>query len=82
MPDAASAANPVDVLGDALSDRYEFALDVVSKDPNVDGIIVVLTPQAMTNIEGTAEAVCNLSKNLDKPVVACFMGEQTRQSWY
>lgn len=76
LPDAASAANPVDVLGDALSDRYEFALDVVSKDPNVDGIIVVLTPQAMTNIEGTAEAVCNLSKNLDKPVVACFMGEQ------
>jgi len=76
LPDAASAANPVDVLGDALSDRYEFALDVVSNDPNVDGIIVVLTPQAMTNIEGTAEAICQLSENLDKPVVACFMGEE------
>jgi acetyltransferase len=75
LPDAASAANPVDVLGDALADRYEFALDVVSKDPNVDGIIVVLTPQAMTNIEGTAEAVCKLSDELDKPIIGCFMGE-------
>lgn len=75
LPDAASAANPVDVLGDALDDRYKFALDIVSKDPNVDGIIVVLTPQAMTNIEGTAKAVCDLSEILDKPIVTCFMGE-------
>lgn len=76
LPDAASAANPVDVLGDALADRYEFALETVSKDPNVDGIIVVLTPQAMTDIEGTARSVCELSARLDKPVVGCFMGEQ------
>jgi len=75
LPDAASAANPVDVLGDARADRYKFALDVVSKDPNVDGIMVVLTPQAMTEIEETAKAVGELSKDIDKPVLACFMGE-------
>lgn len=75
LPDAASAANPVDVLGDARSDRYRFALDVVSKDPNVDGIMVVLTPQAMTEIEDTARAVGSLSHEIDKPVLACFMGE-------
>jgi len=77
LPDAASAANPVDVLGDAKGDRYQFALDTVSKDPNVDGIMVVLTPQAMTEIAETAKAVGELSKKIDKPVLACFMGEAT-----
>lgn len=75
LPDAASAANPVDVLGDAKSDRYQFALDVVAKDPNVDGIMVVLTPQAMTEISETARAIGELSQTIDKPVLACFMGE-------
>jgi len=75
LPDAASAANPVDVLGDAKADRYQFALEVVSRDPNVDGIMVVLTPQAMTEIEDTAKAVGELTQKIDKPVLACFMGE-------
>ncbi len=75
LPDAASAANPVDVLGDAKGDRYEFALDIVAKDPNVDGIMVVLTPQAMTEIPETAKAVGELSTKIEKPVLACFMGE-------
>jgi acetyl coenzyme A synthetase (ADP forming)-like protein len=75
LPDAASAANPVDVLGDARSDRYRFALQVVSQDPNVDALLVVLTPQAMTEIEATAEAVGKLAHETDKPVIACFMGE-------
>jgi len=75
LPDAASAANPVDVLGDARGDRYRFAMEIVSKDPNVDGIMVVLTPQAMTEIEDTARAVGELSQEIDKPILACFMGE-------
>ena len=75
LPDAASAANPVDVLGDARADRYRFALDQVAADPNVDGILVLLTPQAMTEIEATAQAICDLSNNYNKPVLACFMGE-------
>jgi acetyltransferase len=75
LPDAASAANPVDVLGDAKEDRYQFALDVVVKDPNVDGIMVVLTPQAMTEIIPTAKAIGEVSKASEKPILACFMGE-------
>jgi len=75
LPDAASAANPVDVLGDARADRYSFAMRTVSEDPNVDGLLVVLTPQAMTEIEATAEAVGSLAEETDKPVLACFMGE-------
>ena len=75
LPDAASAANPVDVLGDARADRYRFALETVAADPNVDGLLVVLTPQAMTEIEATAEAVVELSEKIDKPILTCFMGE-------
>ena len=75
LPDAASAANPVDVLGDAKGDRYQFAMEMVAKDPNVDGIMVVLTPQAMTEIVETARAVGEISQEIEKPVLACFMGE-------
>ena len=75
LPDSASAANPVDVLGDAHADRYRFALEKVAADPNVDGVLVLLTPQAMTEIDETARAVVDLAAKLDKPVLACFMGE-------
>jgi len=75
LPDAASAANPVDVLGDARSDRYQFALKTVLSDPNVDGLLVLLTPQAMTEIEETAREVGSLASESTKPILACFMGE-------
>jgi acetyl coenzyme A synthetase (ADP forming)-like protein len=75
MPDAASAANPVDVLGDARADRYQFALEHVANDPNVDGIMVLLTPQAMTEIDATAQVVGTLTQHIDLPVLGCFMGE-------
>ncbi|MCP4259740.1 MAG: CoA-binding protein [Planctomycetes bacterium] len=75
LPVAANLYNPVDVLGDALADRYEFALDVVLDDPNVDTILVLLTPQAMTESEGTAKAVVKISQDKPaKPIFACFLG--------
>ena len=77
LPAAASVANPVDVLGDARSDRYRFAIKKVADDPNVDGILVILTPQAMTEVSKTAESICRVAKNSKKPVLACFMGEAT-----
>lgn len=75
LPDAASAANPVDVLGDARADRYDFAFQCVLNDKNADGLLVILTPQAMTEIKATAEAIGKLAKKSDKPILACFMGE-------
>ena len=77
LPGAASSANPVDVLGDARADRYEFAIQKVADDPNVDGVLVILTPQAMTEVTKTADAICQVSKKSQKPVMACFMGEAT-----
>ncbi|MBN1450216.1 MAG: acetate--CoA ligase family protein [Anaerolineales bacterium] len=75
LPSAASAANPVDVLGDARADRYAYALQQVIQDPNVDGLIVILTPQAMTEIDETAEAIAKIAKETNKPILTCFMGE-------
>lgn len=75
LPDAASAANPVDVLGDARADRYRFALEQVSTDPHVDAVIVILTPQATTEIAETARVVADVAKQAAVPVLGCFMGE-------
>ncbi len=75
LPDAASAANPVDVLGDARADRYRFALEQVAADPHVDAVVVILTPQAMTEIEATAQAVAEVARQTALPILPCFMGE-------
>lgn len=75
LPVSASLHNPVDILGDALADRYEFALDVVLDDDDVDIVLILLTPQAMTQPAATAEAVVKISKKkTNKPVLACFLG--------
>jgi len=75
LPAAANLYNPIDVLGDALADRYEFALDVVLDDPNVDTILVLLTPQAMTESAVTAESVVKVARRKPaKPILACFLG--------
>jgi acetate---CoA ligase (ADP-forming) len=77
LPSAASVLNPVDVLGDALADRYGMAMDLVLKDPNVSAVIVVLTPQMMTQIRETAHAVGETAARYNKTVLGCFMGEAT-----
>ena len=77
LPAAASAANPVDVLGDAMADRYALAINAVADDPNVGSIIVVLTPQIMTQIRETAQAVAEVSQRTGKPILTAFMGKQT-----
>jgi len=75
LPPDANLHNPFDVLGDALADRYEFALDVVLDEPGVDTVLVLLTPQAMTEADATAKAIVKISKQKDtKPILACFMG--------
>jgi len=75
LPAAANVQNPIDVLGDALADRYDFALNIVLDDPNVDTVLVLLTPQAMTEASATAEAITKVTgKKPEKPVLACFLG--------
>lgn len=78
LPAAANVHNPVDVIGDAKADRYQAALDAVSVDPNVDIILVILTPQSMTEAHTTAEAIIATKKlHPEKPIAAAFVGDQS-----
>ncbi|MBA7669780.1 Peptidyl-lysine N-acetyltransferase Pat [subsurface metagenome] len=74
LPPTASIENPVDVIGDATHERYEAAIRHTLMDENVDGAIVILAPQAMTDILETAEIVPHVAKDIDKPVLCSFMG--------
>jgi len=76
LPPNATVFNPVDVIGDATSERYAAVLEQAAKDPNIDGILVILTPQAMTDMEKTADVVIATARSTDKPVITSFMGEK------
>lgn len=75
LPPASSISNPLDILGDAGPERYKLALSTVLEDPNVDAIILLLTPQTTTNPEGVAMVVDELAKGKkEKTILSCFMG--------
>lgn len=74
LPATANIGNPVDIIGDATRKRYKDAMLAVTNDENVDGVIVILTPQSMTDIVGTAESVKEINCQTDKPIIAVFMG--------
>lgn len=76
LPPAASFYNPVDILGDSGADRYEKALTTILKDERINGAIVLLTPTAVIDVEEAARAVVNVSRLIDRPILASFMGKQ------
>ena len=80
LPPNATVFNPVDVIGDATSERYAAVLEQAVQDPSVDGILVILTPQAMTDMDRTADAVIAAARSTVKPVIASFMGEKRVRS--
>jgi len=69
-----SHANPIDILGDACAERFASTLRIVTQDPEIDGTLVILTPQAMTNASACAAAIVPAVKGLAKPVLASWMG--------
>ncbi len=74
LPPTWSRANPIDIIGDAPPDRYAAALDIMAKDPDSDGLLVILTPQAMTDPTKTAREIIPYTTNADKPIMTCWMG--------
>jgi acetyltransferase len=74
LPPTAAVNNPVDVIGDATHERYEAAIQHILEDDNVDAGIVILSPQAMTDIMETARIIPHVKKNTDKPILCSFMG--------
>lgn len=76
LPPHANIYNPIDVLGDALADRYAVAAEAVLADENVNAVAVLLTPQIMTQAAETARAISQVAGRHQKPVVAAFMGAE------
>src|SRR5579862_1410969 len=74
LPATWSHNNPVDIIGDASPERYAKALEIAAGDPNSDGMLVILTPQAMTDPTRIAEQLKPLAKQEGKPVLASWMG--------
>jgi acetyltransferase len=74
LPATWSHNNPVDIIGDASPERYAKALQIAANDPNSDGMLVILTPQAMTDPTQIAEQLKPLAKQEGKPVLASWMG--------
>lgn len=73
LPPESNVYNPIDLIGDAREDRYSFALEAALKDANVDGAIVLLTPQAMSKPLDTAREIIKM-KSFNKPILSVFMG--------
>src|ERR1035437_4273541 len=72
LPPMAAVNNPVDIIGDALSDRYDSALKILVEEKTADAIIVLLTPQMMTQAEATANLLAEYRKK--KPIIPVFLG--------
>ncbi|MGE5320247.1 MAG: GNAT family N-acetyltransferase, partial [Hyphomicrobiaceae bacterium] len=75
LPGNWSQANPLDIIGDATAERYRAAVDACLADDNVDGVLTMLTPQAMTRPTEVARTVVEVAKTSSKPVLACWMGQ-------
>jgi acetyltransferase len=76
LPAAWSHNNPIDILGDAGPERYAKAVQIVADDPGNDGLLVILTPQAMTDPSGTADQLKSFAHIPGKPLLASWMGGQ------
>ena len=74
LPAASSISNPLDILGDATPERFKLTLKSVLPDPNVDAILLLVTPQSTTKPEETAAAVHEVCRDTAKPLLSCFMG--------
>ncbi len=79
LPAAWSHGNPIDILGDAGPDRYADAIEIIANDPQSDGLLVILTPQAMTDATQTAEFIKDKFSRpagypFGKPILASWMG--------
>lgn len=74
LPSTSSISNPLDLIGDAPTERYEHAINILKEDKNVNGLLVLLTPQEMTKPLEVAEIIGKVNKELNKPIVASFIG--------
>ena len=77
LPPIASFYNPIDILGDAGAERYEKSLYTILEDDKIHGVIILLTPTAVVNVEATARAIGNIANLSDRPILTSFMGKKS-----
>jgi acetyltransferase len=77
LPAAAALYNPVDILGDADAARYVAAAQILARDPAVHSLLVILTPQAMTDAERTAQGIAAVAGESGITTLAVFMGDRS-----
>jgi acetyltransferase len=86
LPAYWSKSNPIDILGDASVERYISAIDVVLKDPEVHGLVIIYTPQGVATAVDLARAISKTAKKSTKPILTAMMGskevEKARQVFY
>ncbi len=75
LPATWSHNNPVDIIGDAPAERYRDAVSICMEDEGIDGVLVILTPQAMTQPLAVAQSLIDLAEKLYKPLLTCWMGD-------
>ncbi|MBI1173666.1 MAG: GNAT family N-acetyltransferase [Sideroxydans sp.] len=74
LPATWSHNNPVDIIGDATAERYRDAVTICMEDEGIDGVLVILTPQAMTQPLEVAQALIEIAGKFNKPLLVCWMG--------
>ena len=74
LPPHWSHNNPIDVLGDALPERYAKVIEIAAHDPNIDGLLAITCPQGMAGPTATAEHLKPYARSTGKPVLASWMG--------
>lgn len=74
LPNAAGIGNPIDVLGDALADRFFQVAEIMLQNEQTDSLLILLTPQIMTEVSKTAEFLKTLKNKYEKPIFCAFMG--------
>lgn len=76
LPSTWSHSNPIDIVGDATPERYREAIVALSEDKEIDAVLVMLSPQAMTDPMGVAKAMIEIHEQGLKPILCCWMGEE------
>ncbi len=79
LPLASSVGNPIDILGDAVSERYEKVLEEVSVNEKVGAVLAIITPQAQTDIEKIAEVIKNANEKCQFPIIPIFIGGKSAE---
>ncbi len=80
LPLESSSQNPIDIIGDAKAQRYQYPIEILGRNDDVDAILVLLTPQLVTQVEETAKIILNATHMYEKPIIPVFLGKKQTEA--